>query len=52
MGVVADATGLVQGLANVHVVDASAFPDIPTTNTYVPTLLLAEHLAAHLATLG
>jgi choline dehydrogenase-like flavoprotein len=49
MGVVVDDDGLVDGFANVHVVDASAFPDIPRANTYLPTLLLAEHLAARLA---
>jgi choline dehydrogenase-like flavoprotein len=48
MGVVVDDDGLVDGLANVHVVDASAFPDIPHTNPYLPTLMLAERLAARL----
>ena len=40
--------GLVDGFANVHAVDASVFPDLPRANTYVPTLLLAERLAARL----
>jgi choline dehydrogenase-like flavoprotein len=48
MGVVVDDDGLVDGLANVHVVDASAFPDIPRTNPYLPTLMLAERLAPRL----
>jgi choline dehydrogenase len=48
MGVVVDDDGLVDGLANVHVVDAAAFPDIPRTNTYLPTLMLAERLATRL----
>jgi choline dehydrogenase-like flavoprotein len=48
MGVVVDDDGLVDGLANVHVVDAAAFPDIPRANTYIPTLMLAERLAARL----
>jgi choline dehydrogenase-like flavoprotein len=48
MGVVVDDDGLVDGLANVHVVDASAFPDIPRANPYVPTLMLAERIAARL----
>jgi choline dehydrogenase-like flavoprotein len=52
MGVVVDDDGLVDGLANVHVVDASAFPDIPRTNPYLPTLMLAERLAARLARRG
>jgi choline dehydrogenase-like flavoprotein len=52
IGPVVDDDGLVHGLDNVHVVDASVFPDIPRTNTYLPTLLLAEHLAPRLATRG
>jgi choline dehydrogenase-like flavoprotein len=46
MGVVVDGDGLVAGTQNVHVVDASAFPDIPATNTYLPTLMFAERFAA------
>ena len=42
---------LVAGTENVHVVDASVFPDLPTTNTYLPTLMLAERLAARLGPL-
>jgi choline dehydrogenase len=48
MGAVVDDDGLVDGLDNVHVVDASAFPDIPRTNPYLPTLMVAERLAARL----
>ena len=48
IGVVADEDGRVDGFTNVHVVDASAFPDVPRANTYLPTLLLAERLAARL----
>ncbi len=48
MGEVVDDDGLVVGFANVHAVDASVFPDIPRANTYVPTLMLAERLAARL----
>ncbi len=48
MGVVVDGDGRVDGLANVYVVDASAFPDIPRANPYLPTLMLAERLAARL----
>ena len=40
--------GLVDGFANVHAVDASVFPDVPRANTYLPTLMLAERLAARL----
>ena len=45
MGDVVDEDGLVVGADNIHVVDASVFPDLPTTNTYLPTLMLAERLA-------
>jgi hypothetical protein len=48
MGVVVDDDGLVAGTQNVHAVDASVFPDIPATNTYLPTLMLAERLADRL----
>jgi choline dehydrogenase-like flavoprotein len=48
MGDVVDDDGLVDGFANVHAVDASVFPDIPRANTYLPTLMLAERLAARL----
>ncbi len=51
MGSVVDGDGRVAGLANVHVVDASVFPDIPDSGTYLPTLVLAEHLAPRLASL-
>ena len=44
MGTVVDEDGLVVGADNIHVVDASVFPDLPTTNTYLPTLMLAERL--------
>ena len=48
MGSAVDDDGLVRGLANVHVVDASVFPDVPPSGTYLPTLVLAERLAARL----
>ncbi len=51
MGDVVDEDGLVVGADNIHVVDASVFPDLPTTNTYLPTLMLAERLAARLVDL-
>jgi choline dehydrogenase-like flavoprotein len=49
MGDVVDDDGRVDGFANVHAVDASVFPDVPRANTYLPTLMLAERLAARLA---
>ena len=48
MGDVVDDDGLVAGLTNVHVVDASVFPDLPRAGPYLPTLVLAERLAARL----
>ncbi|MBA3605099.1 MAG: GMC family oxidoreductase N-terminal domain-containing protein [Actinomycetota bacterium] len=51
MGRVVEADGAVRGYERLHVADASVFPDIPSTNTYLPTLMLAERLAARLAQL-
>jgi choline dehydrogenase-like flavoprotein len=50
MGRVVDDRGAVIGYRCLHVIDASVFPDIPTTNPYLPTLMLAERLVSHLAT--
>jgi choline dehydrogenase-like flavoprotein len=49
MGVVVDDAGAVLGYDGLYVVDASVFPEIPSTNPYLPTLMLAERLAARLA---
>jgi choline dehydrogenase-like flavoprotein len=46
MGVVVDDDGAVIGYDGLYVADASVFPTIPHTNTYLPTLMLAERLAA------
>ena len=48
MGDVVDADGAVAGRTGLYVVDASIFPDIPAANTYLPTLMLAERMAARL----
>ena len=48
MGVVVDGDGAVIGYDGLYVADASVFPSIPHTNTYLPTLMLAELLAARL----
>ncbi|MET0144148.1 MAG: GMC oxidoreductase [Ilumatobacteraceae bacterium] len=48
MGVVVDDDGAVVGYEALHVVDASVFPSIPHANTYLPTLMVAERLAARL----
>ncbi len=49
MGRVVDDDGTVVGYRDLSVVDASVFPEIPATNPYLPTLMLAERLAERLA---
>ena len=46
MGPVVDQRGAVRGYENLFVSDASVFPEIPASGTYLPTILLAERLAA------
>ena len=48
MGAVVDDDGAVVGHDGLYVADASVFPSIPHANTYLPTLMLAERLAARL----
>jgi choline dehydrogenase len=48
-GAVVDRTGRVHGVTGLHVVDASIMPTIPSANTNVATLMIAEHLAPHLS---
>ncbi len=38
-------TGLVRGLSNLRVVDASLMPSIPRANTNMPTLMMTERIA-------
>ena len=47
-GAVVDGQGRVKGLRGLRVVDASTFPDVPSVATHVPTLVLAEHVAARI----
>jgi 5-(hydroxymethyl)furfural/furfural oxidase len=49
MGVVVDGEARVKGVENLRVVDASIMPTIPRGNTNIPTLMLAERCAAHIA---
>ena len=48
-GAVVDAWGAVHGVQGLSVADASIMPMIPSGNTHLPTLMLAEHLAPAIA---
>lgn len=48
-GAVVNARGEVYGVSGLSVVDASIMPVIPSGNTHLPTLMLAEHLAPTIA---
>ncbi|MEX2237278.1 MAG: FAD-dependent oxidoreductase [Dehalococcoidia bacterium] len=45
-GAVVDSSGRVHGLEGLVVADASVMPDIPSANTNLPTIMIAEHIAA------
>jgi 5-(hydroxymethyl)furfural/furfural oxidase len=47
-GAVTDPAGRVRGLAGLRVIDASIMPTIPRGNTNIPTIMVAEKLAAEL----
>ena len=47
-GAVVDGRGRVHGLANVYVADASVMPAIPSANTNLPTIMVADRIAAML----
>jgi len=46
---VIDAVGRVHGSEGLYVVDASVMPDVPSANTHIPTVMVAERLAETLA---
>ena len=48
-GAVVDAKGRVYGIDGLRVADASIMPDIPSANTNLPAIMLAERLAALIA---
>jgi choline dehydrogenase len=48
-GAVVDANGRVHGITGLHVADASVMPVIPSANTNLPTIMVAERIAAWLA---
>jgi len=45
-GAVVDDRARVHGIDNLRVADASIMPEIPSTNTNLPTLMIAERIAA------
>jgi choline dehydrogenase len=45
-GAVVDSTCRVHGVSGLRVVDASIMPDIPSANTHLPTIMIAERAAA------
>jgi choline dehydrogenase len=51
-GAVVDAAGSVHGISGLTVADASVMPDIPSANTHIPTVMIAERIASLLVTHG
>ena len=49
-GAVVDAAGSVHGIGGLTVADASIMPDIPSANTHIPTIMIAERIASLLVT--
>ena len=47
-GAVVDAHGRVHGVQELHIADASVMPTIPSANTNLPTIMVAERIAAWL----
>jgi choline dehydrogenase len=47
-GAVVDARGRVHGIDRLCVADASVMPTIPSGNTNLPTIMVAERIAAWL----
>jgi choline dehydrogenase-like flavoprotein len=47
-GAVVDAKGKVHGIESLWVADASVMPDIPSANTNLPTIMVAERIASWL----
>jgi choline dehydrogenase len=51
-GAVVDARGRVHGIERLYVADASIMPAIPSANTNLPTIMIAERIASWLAAHG
>jgi choline dehydrogenase len=47
-GAVTDSQGSVHGMERLTIADASIMPTIPTANTNLPTIMVAEHVASRL----
>jgi choline dehydrogenase len=47
-GAVVDARGRVHGIEGLWVADASVMPDIPSANTHLPTIMVADRIAGWL----
>jgi choline dehydrogenase len=45
---VVDAWGKVRGIGNLHVIDASIMPEVPSTPTNLTTIMIAERIAGRL----
>jgi 5-(hydroxymethyl)furfural/furfural oxidase len=45
-GAVVDPAGRVHGIAGLRVADASVMPTVPRGNTNLPTIMIAEKIAA------
>ena len=45
-GAVVDPAGRVRGIEGLRVADASVMPTVPRANTNIPTIMIAEKLAA------
>jgi choline dehydrogenase len=44
---VVDGLGAVRGVSNLRVIDASVFPEVPSTATNLTTIMAAEHIYRH-----